>query len=90
MSDKSKKYDDDDGRTLADMSGVERRNLFLFRIPGAKEEKKTGRAPAEHQPVMTREERRWYILGALKSALLIGGAFIFGIGLFILILCLVW
>ena len=88
MADK-KKYDGDDGSPIADMSGVERRNLFTFRIPGAekKKEREEGKTPP---PSLTREERRWYILGALKSALMIGAAFIFGIGLFILILCLIW
>ncbi len=36
------------------------------------------------------ETRRWYILGALKAALLIGGAYVVGLGLLIALLILFW
>ena len=93
MAKKKKIYDDDDGRSFADMSGVERRNLMSFTIHGQtdKEKQNDNRPKNEHsEPIFTREERRWYILGALKSALLIGAAFIFGLGLFILLMYVIW
>ncbi len=83
---KQKKYDDDDGRTIADMSGVERRNVFLPRIPGLREKPESD----ADVPEVPREERKWYILGALKAALVIAGAFILGLGICILIMCLIW
>ena len=36
---KKKQYDDDDGRTIADMSGVGPRNIFLPRRPEWEENK---------------------------------------------------
>ena len=38
MAREKKTYADDDGRTIADMSGVTRRNLWGIRIPGDKGE----------------------------------------------------
>lgn len=37
-----------------------------------------------------RKERTLLILGTLKAALLIAGAYLLGIGLLILLLCTVW
>ena len=34
---------------------------------------------------MTPEERRWYVLGAMKAGLLIGLAYIVGLGLVVLL-----
>lgn len=89
-----KVYDDDDGRTIADMSGIERQPLFLPRLP--KRERPVPPAQPEPEPgsegdrpwetsQLTREERRWYILGALKAAMLIALAFIAGLGLIVLL-----
>ncbi|MCH5201116.1 MAG: hypothetical protein J1F60_09160 [Oscillospiraceae bacterium] len=91
---KNKKiYDDDDGRTIADMSGVGvpspvfggfgKRNV-------TQEEGEQPRKP-EMQPFeMTRKERKMYIWGALGAALLIAGVFIVGLGLAILLMVLAW
>ncbi|MDE7171415.1 MAG: hypothetical protein K2O11_05995 [Oscillospiraceae bacterium] len=85
-----KVYDDDDGRTIADMSGIERQSLFLPRIP----KRDRPAPPAQPEPERDRpwetselspEERRWYILGALKASLLIALAFIGGLGLIVLL-----
>lgn len=89
MAKKKKTYDDDDGRSFADMSGVERRNPFAF-TPIGHSDKKAKEDKQKNDPILSKEERRWYIFGALKSAILIWGAFVLGLGLFILILCLVW
>lgn len=39
---------------------------------------------------VSKEERRWYILGALKAALCIGFVYILGLGLLILFLIKCW
>lgn len=84
-------YDDDDGRVIADMSGVERQRLLIPRINWGR-----GSAPAEEgdrqgwESSFTPDERRMAVLGALKAALLIGLAFIVGIGAVILLMVLFW
>lgn len=42
------------------------------------------------QPEFTKEERRWAILGALKSTLLIGGAYLIGMAVVILLMLKFW
>ncbi len=93
--------DDDDGRTIADMSGVEHPSL-LGSLVGARMSdaiKRPGRSAQEspsrkdrpwEDTGLSREERRWYLLGALKAALLIAVVFIAGLGLFIALLLLLW
>ena len=39
---------------------------------------------------LSKQEQRWIIMGALKSALLIGGAYIVGGGLLIWFLLAIW
>ena len=39
---------------------------------------------------MTGRERRWYVLGALKAALLIAAVFLAAFGLFIALLIVLW
>ena len=83
-------YDDDDGRTIADMSGVD----GGFSNPFGKK-KKTVNEPDQKQnphnePIMTKKETMWYVFGALKAALLIAGAFIIGLGLLIWLMLTVW
>lgn len=92
--------EDDDGRTVADMSGIEMPSLWLPRMP------KTEEPPAPPQPEArdTAEDRPWepkpgelspqdrklYVLAALKASLLIGLAFVAGLGLVILLLLALW
>ena len=99
MARRRKVYDDDDGRTIADMSGVERQSLLLPRSARSvqpesrrqdSEEPMGEERPWKEEEKVSREERRWYKLGALKAGLLIALAFIVGLGLLILILILVW
>ena len=73
-----KTYDDDDGRTIADMSGVDRQSVFsgLFvglRFGGSRERRRRGKADAGQggQQMMDREERRGYIFGAMSAAIVI-------------------
>lgn len=76
------------------MSGVEKPNLFQFRNPRAEqamqELKKTQEGRKVPQENWTQEERRWALAGAMKASLLIGLAYIVGLGLLILIMWLLW
>lgn len=83
-------YDDDDGRTIADMSGVSAPSP-VFGGYGKKNITQEEDEKPEVQPFdMTRQERKMYIFGALGAALLIAGAFIVGLGLAILLMVLAW
>lgn len=85
---KNKKKDDfiDNGMTVADMSDIEKPNLFGFRNPNL--EKNVPNNVSSNTEPLDKETRKWAILGALKASLLIGLAYIVGIGLFILLLVL--
>ena len=87
-----KVYDDDDGRTIADMSGLEFPGAFSFRGVRPKKpepEREGDRSGTADRPweaqkdQFSKSERRMAILGALKAALLIGAAYIVGLGLLI-------
>ena len=86
MSRENKDAFEDDGRTIADMSGVSRRNLFGF-VPRGNAPAPVAR-PESDAPsgdvAFTRKERVWAILGALKAVLLIGLCFAVGLALVIL------
>ena len=84
---------DDDGRVIADMSGVEKPIMFGFLSPSfrrSRGNKFHGRFTMEDGVEMSKEERRYYILGALKASLLIGLAYTVGLGLIILLMVLLW
>ena len=101
-----KEWDDDDGRTIADMSGVGRPRLFVPRTrtedrgssaeqepyPAHREanEQAVQKRPWENESEFTPGERRMYMLGALKAALLIALAFIVGLGAAVWIMIQVW
>jgi hypothetical protein len=90
---KHKKYDDDDGRTVADMSGVERPGGSLL-FPRFPEKEKT--VPSENETAsgekpwengeMSKEERRSFVLGAMSASALIAGVFIAAGAIFIAII----
>ena len=80
-----KEWDDDDGRVIADMSGIERSGLIVPKIRGRKSS-----AERESESEFTPQERRMYALGALKAALLIALAFIVGLGAAIWLMLLAW
>ena len=89
---KKRIYDDDDGHTIADMSGVERQPIFLPRLPRRDlpkppppQERPEGEERPWEETGLSSEEKRWYILGALKAALLIALAFAAGLGLIIVL-----
>ena len=84
-----KEYDDDDGRIVADMSGVEKPSAFgdwLPRKPKDRDEK----PPTEQVEPVDKELRRAYVLSALLAGLAIGAVFAIGLGIAILIMWLVW
>ena len=88
---KRRTYDDDDGRTIADMSGVSRPNAFVYRRADDARPKKRERMEREGDPSpYTSEERRMYVFAALKASLLIAAVFIVGLGAAILAMILLW
>lgn len=94
MSDKKKKYDDDDGRTVADMSGLDRQLPFGMGYVRTDKIKKRdtedNKDTPEWESSFTPDERRIYVFAALKAALLIGAVFIVCIGALIALLLLIW
>lgn len=84
-----KKYDDDDGRTIADMSDLTPSSPFRMKRPVSQNRDPSSEEGPAPQP-FTREERRLYVFGALKAALLIGLAFLAGLGLIVWLLTLLW
>ena len=86
MSKEHKEAFEDDGRTIADMSGVTRRNLFGF-VPRENKPAKSYSSVSvstNDSSTYTRKERLWAIFGALKAVLLIGLCFAVGLALVIL------
>lgn len=87
-----KKYNDDDGRTIANMDNISPPNLFSFRLPpnydnnqySNDREKKEDKE--KNRGILTKEERKWYVLGALKATFLIGLAFLVGLALVIILI----
>lgn len=104
MSKKKKErasFPGDDGRTVADMSGVERRNLFLFRDPRLESRERDQRseagdaengAPAERPweegaDGLSKADTRRTVVAAIGAALLVASVFlvVFAIVIFIMI-----
>ena len=92
--DNKKIYDDDDGRVIADMSGVEKQPL-VFPDAQSIRRVKENRADFTEPPVksysqgpeyLDKEGRRAMIGGALSAMLLIGGLLAAGFAVVILIL----
>ena len=94
-------YDDDDGRTIADMSGLERPRLIVPRhwdnvrkpaaAPPPEPAEETPPRPWEQgQDELSAEDRRVYILAAVRAALLIGGVYILGAVLLTLAMLALW
>ena len=77
---KRKTYDDDDGRVIANMN-VDGMPWYM---------KAERRSKKQDFSDLDKKEMGALIKGALGASLLIGGAFILGLGLFILFCILVW
>ena len=92
--------EDDDGRVVADMSGIEGPRLLLPRMPGkrrdlslpppAEEEEQEARPWEKDRDALSPKDRRLYVFAALKAALLIGAVFLICFGLFIALLLWLW
>ena len=86
-------YDDDDGRVIADMSGVERQPLLIPRL-GRRDGRRSPNGQSREDRSftgddLTPQERRTVMFAAVKASLLIALAFIAVFGLIILVICLV-
>lgn len=95
MARKEKHWEDDDGRTIADMSQVKRPSLF-GNLPGSayqREEQPEEREEAKKSPPwvdnsLSKQDRHAFFFGTMKASLLICAAYLVGFGVFILILTL--
>ncbi len=94
--------EEDDGRTVADMSNVTRRSVFGFEPLRRRFRDLPDAASEEQDSFLNGEDRPWekkelngkdtgrYILGALGAGLLVGLIFIGAAALFIGLLLLIW
>ena len=80
---KKKTYDDDDGRTVVDMSEVDPMPVLLPRFRRRKDE-----PTSEHE--MSKEDRRAVMLVAIGAVLLIGGIFIVAGAIVIFLMTKIW
>ena len=91
---KKRTYQDDDGRTIADMSGVGPSPMLFPHVPKKKatpqEPSPADDRPWESQEQFTLEQRRAAMGGALKAAMLIAGVFIAAGAVAILAMQLIW
>ena len=90
---KKRTYQDDDGRTIADMSGVGPSPMLFPRMPKKATPQEPSPAddrPWESQEQFTPEQRRAAMGGALKAAMLIAGVFIAAGAVAILAMQLIW
>ena len=90
-------YEEDDGRTIADMSGIERQPTFLPHFHRKRSDFSAPDAPrANDRPwesaagELTREERNAAIGGALKAGLLIGFTFLIAGAVAVLAMQVLW
>ena len=90
---KKREFEDDDGRAIVDMRGVEKMPLFGSLVPPSRRELEKPaekKEPWRDEYRMSNGEKFWYILGSLKAALLIASAYIIGLGAIILLMILVF
>lgn len=83
---------EDDGRVIADMSGVERPSLFGAGRPPRREGPRAEAPARRREPDVrfTTTERLWMALGALKAGLLVGLVYVVFLGLVIVALLAIW
>ena len=87
---------EDDGRVIADMSGVERPSLFGH-APGQRgrsgaepPDAHVNRARREPAVKLTTKERVWMALGALKAGFLVSMVYVLLLAVVLLVLFLLW
>ena len=83
---------EDDGRTIADMSGIgPAPTLRPHRRKAASEPRETAEdRPWEQTPEWTAKEKFWAVLGVLKATLMIAGVYLVGLGVLLAVLFLLW
>ena len=86
MSGKRKEWEDD-GRTVADMSCLDRPTLFGHK-ERASRKKQQEPSDGDYVPPLSRGDRWAFLLGTMKASLLIALAFLGGLGLCIWLLTL--
>ena len=88
MARERKQYPDDDGRTVADMSGIERQPLIIPRF----KKRRSASTEEENQPEiqLTKQERASYAFGALSASLLIAAVFVVVFAVVIFLLVMFW
>ena len=86
MARRDRVYDDDDGRTIADMSDVYSSPVL---IPRRKRNRHT-EPPKPSEGDWDPQDRKVYIFGALGAALMIALVYAVGFGLLIGLLLLIW
>ena len=86
MSSKRKEWEDD-GRTVADMSGLDRPTLFGHKEGGSRKKQQEA-SDGDYVPPLSRGDRWAFLLGTMKASLLIALAFLGGLGLCIWLLTL--
>ncbi len=90
MARRNKVYDDDDGRTIADMSDVTGPSMFLPQKSGRKKPPMEQNEPSGSEQEWDPRDRRIYVFGALRAALLIALVYAVGFALIIGLLLLIW
>lgn len=89
MNNKEDIVQEEDEVVVADMSGITKKNLFSVKsatyTPQENSQPKT-----VQEDLLTSDERKWYILGALKASFLIGLAYAVGFGLFIFLILMLY
>lgn len=86
MARRDRVYDDDDGRTIADMSDVYSSPVL---IPRRKRNRHT-EPPKPSEEGWDPQDRKVYIFAALRAALMIALVYAVGFGLLIGLLLLIW
>ena len=85
---------EDDGRTIADMSGIVPQPTLLPRRSKRQEPLQQSGGERQHsggeQPALTKQERRWAAVGAVRAVLVIAGVYLLGLGALLGILFLLW
>ena len=83
---------EDDGRTIADMSGIGPAPTLRphRRKAGTLPPEPANDRSWEQAPDWTSKEKFWAVLGAMKATLLIAGAYLAGLAVLLLILFLLW
>ena len=91
MAREKKQYPDDDGRTIADMSGIERQPFLLPRLKKRRPNDPDTSEETQHPEVqLSKEERRSYMFGAMGASLLIAAVFVVVFAIVIFIMLQFW